>query len=140
MCSADTTVARARTRRAPPTHARAGCSICNSVYLLYQYKSTNTDTRTRRAPPTHARAGCSICTQFTCFTSTKVQILTRELDAPLQPTRAQAAVYSGQSACQYLYFCTGKASKLSANTCTCCVGGARARSLCVAASTAGPAV
>ena len=47
------------------------------VYLLYWYKSTNTDrplNQQRRAPP----RACNTGAQFTCFTSTKVQILTQK--------------------------------------------------------------
>ena len=51
-----------------------------SVYLLYWYRSTNTDAATRRTgtswrPP---RIRCQYLYFCTCFTSTKVQILTPE--------------------------------------------------------------
>ena len=53
-------------------------------------------------------------TQFTCFTSTKVQILTHAaqcLAAHLNAAiAAQQAVWS---VCKYLYLCTSKASKVS---------------------------
>jgi hypothetical protein len=50
-------------RKACTSTSRRSCRC--SVYLLYWYKSTNTD----------ADAGA----QFTCFTSTKVRILTQKL-------------------------------------------------------------
>jgi hypothetical protein len=46
-----------------------------SVYLLYWYKSTNTDAAARRRLPRTFNCGG---TQFTCFTGTKVQILTQQ--------------------------------------------------------------
>jgi hypothetical protein len=55
-----------------------------SFYLLYWYKSTNTDAegdgrlqglRSGEVPRAIRSIRCR-CTQFTCFTSTKVQILT----------------------------------------------------------------
>ena len=66
-----------------------------AVYLLYWYKSTNTDTRgapdSRPLSPTKASArsrarlawrdGGRPGTHFTCFTGTKVQILTLQLVA-----------------------------------------------------------
>jgi hypothetical protein len=50
-----------------------------SVYLLYWYKSTNTDTQ-KREPARELSVSNSTCftgTKVTCFTGTKVQILTR---------------------------------------------------------------
>jgi hypothetical protein len=53
---------------------------------------------------------CCSSTQFTCFTSTKVQALTAPLRyAPELVVRCCIA----QRSCQYLYFGTSKASKLS---------------------------
>jgi hypothetical protein len=52
------------------------------IYLLYWYKSTNTDallpaaTHPTSSPPQAKRPACTAGTQFTCFTGTKVQILT----------------------------------------------------------------
>ena len=52
-------------------------------------------------------------TQFTCFTSTKVQILTPEARTQTLRAHAQRGITRAQYLCQYLYFCTSKASKLS---------------------------
>jgi hypothetical protein len=47
-----------------------------SIYLLYWYKSTNADAPLLlHLPP--ARFSRSCCSQFACFTGTKVQILTQ---------------------------------------------------------------
>jgi hypothetical protein len=48
-----------------------------SVYLLYWYKSTNIDaTRRERERSIGAQLRGRVRAQFTCFTGTKVQILT----------------------------------------------------------------
>jgi hypothetical protein len=63
---------------------RDGVGRRYSVYWLYWYKSTTTDAegdgrlqglRSREVPRASRSIRCR-CTQFTCFTSTKVQILT----------------------------------------------------------------
>ena len=53
-----------------------------SIYLLYWYRSTNTDARLTpcnsiiNGENYRLEVDGFLCTQFTCFTSTKVQILT----------------------------------------------------------------
>jgi hypothetical protein len=53
--------------------ARGSTGDLYSVYLLYWYKSTNPDTEEEQLLLEDPK---EICTQFTCFTGTKVQILT----------------------------------------------------------------
>ncbi len=53
---------------------RAG--VRYSVYLLYKYKSTNTDAEGTRSAHIQVSG-----THFTCFTSTKVQIVTQKARA-----------------------------------------------------------
>jgi hypothetical protein len=48
-----------------------------TVYLLYYYKSTNNDAAAALRSATSACVS-GFTTQFTCFTSTKVQILTQK--------------------------------------------------------------
>ena len=74
----------------------------DSVYLLYWYKSTNTDIKeagelfgeaallddTNGAPPFRYQV-----LQFTCFTSTKVQIRTPQATAGAPPFRYQVLVH-----------------------------------------------
>ena len=50
-----------------------------SVYLLYWYKSANTDAAGREVCAGVTVEEVPIGTQFTCFTSTEVQILTPEV-------------------------------------------------------------
>jgi hypothetical protein len=54
---------------------RSGWSV-HSLYLLYWYKSANTD----------AAVAVAVAVQFTCFTGTKVQILMQLLRLLLQLT------------------------------------------------------
>jgi hypothetical protein len=62
--------------------ARLFARFYHSVYLLYWYKSTKNDAKGAAceppAQPERVRRCCAHCftTQFTCFTSTNVQILT----------------------------------------------------------------
>ena len=55
----------------------------SEVYLLYQCKSTNSDADARLAGGAshtlHVRRNKDLGAEFTCFTSTKVQILTPQL-------------------------------------------------------------
>jgi hypothetical protein len=85
-----------RYRAAPAAHAGHRCrcrsrqrALWYSVYLLYWYKSTDTDTA--------AAAAAGVL-------------------APKQPLSDEhnASGSSCEFRCQYLYFCTSKASKLSA--------------------------
>ena len=60
---------RRQSLAAPQGRARQGEQQVYSFYLLYWYKSANTDATGERL---------SAGTQFTCFASTKVQILTQQ--------------------------------------------------------------
>ncbi len=82
-----------------PSLTRLLCTPTLTRLLLHAYSCT------RLLLHAYCESSCSTCVpctpgaQFTCFTSTRVQILTPE----------------GESA-QYLHFCTSKASKLSTAT------------------------
>jgi hypothetical protein len=72
------------------TRAELGATVACSVYLHYQYKSTNTDTYGASAKSSGQQGDTRswallLHAQCTCITSTKVQILT-----PTEPARAAA--------------------------------------------------
>ena len=94
----------------------------HSLYLLYWYKSTNTDATHLIARPVgaprNARVSCKFykykSTNTDAFTSTKVQILTLRARQTRRrpPDRTCWRQKAWLSRCQYLYFCTSKASTL----------------------------
>jgi hypothetical protein len=78
----------ARSGRTTPARYSVYLLYWYSVYLLYWYKSTNTDAAAVRRLPG---------TSFTCFTGTKVQILT--LQHACQYLHGDLARFDGVSKC-----------------------------------------